>query len=163
GRPGGGGGGVAAGPARDRCPEGEAPRVSRQILTLPDVPAPPLLTQTTGDARYLQPATAAATYLPLAGGALTGNLLVNPGTTYNLGASGSGRWLTVYSERGDFAQYLALGTNPATAGLIRSTYDFGFEWRNNDASQNAFFKFGLAGASHNHLIFGYGGTAKFYV
>ena len=61
----------------------------RQVLTIPDVP-PTLLTQSAGDARYLTPAAAAAAYLPLTGGTLTGNLLVNPGNTYNLGASGSG-------------------------------------------------------------------------
>jgi len=134
----------------------------RQVLTIPDVP-PTLLTQSAGDARYLTPAAAAAAYLPLTGGTLTGNLLVNPGNTYNLGASGSGRWGTVYGERVDVAQYLALGTNPATAGLIRSTYDFGFEWKNNDGTQNAFLKFGAASGSPNYLNFGYAGVGKFVI
>jgi hypothetical protein len=46
------------------------------------------ITQTAGDARYLQTATAASTYLPLAGGTLTGNLTL-PGvpTTTNMAAT----------------------------------------------------------------------------
>jgi len=46
------------------------------------------ITQTAGDARYLQTTTAASTYLPLAGGTLTGNLTL-PGvpTTTNLAAT----------------------------------------------------------------------------
>jgi microcystin-dependent protein len=46
------------------------------------------ITQTAGDARYLQIATAASTYLPLSGGTLTGNLTL-PGvpTTTNMAAS----------------------------------------------------------------------------
>ena len=46
------------------------------------------ITQTAGDARYLQIATAASTYLPLSGGTLTGNLTL-PGvpSTTNMAAS----------------------------------------------------------------------------
>jgi hypothetical protein len=46
------------------------------------------ITQTAGDARYLQTSTAASTYLPLAGGTLTGNLTL-PGvpTTTNMAAT----------------------------------------------------------------------------
>jgi len=46
------------------------------------------ITQTAGDARYLQITTAASTYLPLSGGTLTGNLTL-PGvpTTTNMAAS----------------------------------------------------------------------------
>jgi microcystin-dependent protein len=46
------------------------------------------ITQTAADARYLLPATAASTYLPLAGGALTGNLtLVGSPTSTNMAAN----------------------------------------------------------------------------
>jgi hypothetical protein len=46
------------------------------------------ITQTAADARYLQPATAASTYLALAGGSLTGNLtLVGSPSTTNMAAN----------------------------------------------------------------------------
>lgn len=46
------------------------------------------ITQTAADARYLLPATAASTYLPLAGGALSGNLtLVGSPTSTNMAAN----------------------------------------------------------------------------
>ena len=45
------------------------------------------ITQAAGDARYLQPATAASTYLPLAGGTLTGTLTLDADPTANLHAA----------------------------------------------------------------------------
>jgi microcystin-dependent protein len=45
------------------------------------------ITQAAGDARYLQPATAASTYLPLAGGTLTGTLTLDADPTANLQAA----------------------------------------------------------------------------
>lgn len=46
------------------------------------------ITQTAADARYLQPATAASTYLALSGGTMTGNLtLVGAPTTNNMAAT----------------------------------------------------------------------------
>ena len=48
-------------------------------------------TQAAADARYLTPATAASTYLPLAGGTLTGNLLFSADNTKDIGASAASR------------------------------------------------------------------------
>ena len=45
------------------------------------------ITQAAGDARYLQPATAASTYLPLAGGTLTGTLTLDAAPTADLEAA----------------------------------------------------------------------------
>ena len=45
------------------------------------------ITEAAGDARYLQPATAASTYLPLAGGTLTGTLTLDAAPTADLEAA----------------------------------------------------------------------------
>ena len=45
------------------------------------------ITEAAGDARYLQPGTAASTYLPLAGGTLTGTLTLDADPTANLHAA----------------------------------------------------------------------------
>jgi hypothetical protein len=49
------------------------------------------MTQAQADARYQTPAQAAALYLPLAGGTLTGNLLFSTDNTRDIGASGATR------------------------------------------------------------------------
>ena len=58
----------------------------------PTVGGSALLTQTAGDARYLQPATAASTYVPLAGGSvLTGSLGPTTNNAVDLGTTAL-RW-----------------------------------------------------------------------
>lgn len=84
-----------------------------------------LQTQTAADARYLTQANASTTYLPLAGGTLTGNLLFSTDNTRDIGASGAtrprdlwlGRNLSV-SGTTQFSNSLGVGVTPATnAGI----------------------------------------------
>lgn len=73
------------------------------------------LTQAQGDARYQTPAQAAALYLPLSGGTLTGNLLFSTDNTRDIGASGATRPRDLYLGRNALvAGTLSLGSTPAT-------------------------------------------------
>ena len=76
------------------------------VLGAADVGA---LTQTAGDARYLQPATAAGTYLPLAGGSvLTGT--IGPTTTNAVDTGTTAlRWRKLWAVNAEF-------TNPPSYG-----------------------------------------------
>jgi hypothetical protein len=79
----------------------------------------PVITQTAGDARYLQSATAATTYVPLAGGnVLTGHLGPTTTTTRNLGST-SNRWWGVYCQDVQASGSILLGTAPAAGGALR--------------------------------------------
>jgi hypothetical protein len=53
-------------------------------------------TQAAADARYLTPATAASTYLPLAGGTLTGGLLFSADNSLDIGTAAASRPRTAY-------------------------------------------------------------------
>jgi hypothetical protein len=87
-----------------------------------------LLDTTEGDGRYLQSATAAATYVPLAGGSvLTGLLGPTANNTLDLGTTAL-KWRTAY-----LGTAVIVGTTPASVGGIRlPTGNNGrIAWRNN--------------------------------
>jgi hypothetical protein len=74
----------------------------------PTVGGSALLTQTAGDARYLQPATAASTYVPLAGGSvMTGPLGPTTTTTHDLGTSAL-RWRKTWGVDADLSGSLVV-------------------------------------------------------
>jgi hypothetical protein len=79
------------------------------------------ITQAQGDARYLQTATAATTYLPLTGGTLTGNLLFSADNTRDIGAVGATRPRTIYAA----TSFVGPGAVPTggTAGQVLSKVD----------------------------------------
>jgi hypothetical protein len=77
----------------------------------PTVGGSPLLTQTAGDARYLLPATAASTYVPLAGGnVLTGGLGPTTNNALDLGTTAL-RFRKLWGIDGEF-------TNTPTVGGV---------------------------------------------
>jgi len=86
--------------------------MSRQVLTLPDVPVPPLLTQTQAQALFVE----------LAGDTMTGALVIQPGALAAgapmlsvVGASGTYRSIQGFTG-GSVRWHMALGTGEAEGG-----------------------------------------------
>ena len=80
----------------------------------PTVVGSPLLTQTAGDARYLQTATASTTYVPLAGGSvLTGLLGPTTNATRDLGTTAL-RWAKLWAVDADLSGTLNVAGAAAT-------------------------------------------------
>jgi hypothetical protein len=120
------------------------------------------LTQTQGDARYQTPAQAAALYLPLTGGTLTGNLLFSTDNLRDIGASGATRPRDIYIGGRLYTAtgiWLDNGTVAAPIGLNSSGLLLGNIWQIN-SSTGAFgaqtdnsFDIGASGANRPRDLF----------
>src|SRR3954454_22316785 len=89
------------------------------------------ITQAQGDARYQTPAQAAALYLPLTGGTLTGNLLFSTDNLRDIGASGATRPRDIYIGGRLYTAtgiWLDNGTVSAPIGLNSSGLLLGNIW-----------------------------------
>jgi len=100
------------------------------LKTDPD-PYPTYMTQAESDARYQTPAQAAALYLPLAGGTLTGSLLFSADNSRDIGAPGATRPRSVYAA----TSFIGPGSVPTggTTGQVlskSSASDYALSWIN---------------------------------
>jgi hypothetical protein len=116
----------------------------------PTVGGSPLLTQTAGDARYLLPATAASTYVPLAGGSvLTGSLGPTTTNAVDLGTSLL-RWRKAWAVDEDLSGSLVVAvalTVAAKAVALSPNANQSLQWL-----ANGFFSDAPTKATYDALV-----------